>query len=384
MARLELPFSIDRASRIKLPYQVADGLRFAIQCGVWKPGERLPSSREMKKALGVSVRAPAEALQILAKEGLVTLREKCGAVVCGTRRPAVRGRVLMIVPGGAQSRATALLIEHVQTNLNDAGYMTVATPVHRDAGRSPKDGSDNPHSLRQLDFELKSPWSLAVTVGYPPHTREIVARFEAAGVPFFAVHADKADMPGCVGAIPADSSEALEAVAGQCRRTGVRTAVLVRKKKTDGLSALRVLRDAGVKVKTMNVPQMSRRGRAEDLWEGAMKLFERKFERIGRKWLPDLIYFTDDHCFQSAAMSLLSRGVKVPRDVRLVTATNSGLRPPFPVSIACIENDLKEQGELASKIILGWLESKKPVPEGIALRPKYVPGETFPEWGKGK
>ena len=48
-----LPFSIDRTSRIKLPYQVADGLRAAIQCGVYKPGERLPSSREMRAALGI-------------------------------------------------------------------------------------------------------------------------------------------------------------------------------------------------------------------------------------------------------------------------------------------------------------------------------------------
>ena len=90
---MNLPFSIDRSSRIKLPYQVADGLRSAIQSGVWKPGERIPSVRELKAALGVSVRAPMEALQMLAGEGIITLREKCGAVVASVCQPLVKGRV---------------------------------------------------------------------------------------------------------------------------------------------------------------------------------------------------------------------------------------------------------------------------------------------------
>ena len=77
---VRLPFSVDRSSRIKLPYQVADGIRSAIYSGFWKPGDRLPSSREMKELLGVSVRAPLEAFQILAKEGWMALREKCGVL----------------------------------------------------------------------------------------------------------------------------------------------------------------------------------------------------------------------------------------------------------------------------------------------------------------
>ena len=118
---IELPFTIDRSSRIKLPYQVADGLRSAIQSGVWKSGERLPSSRELKEALGVSVRAPMEALQILASEGLITLREKCGAVVTFARSPLAKGRILLIVPGGAQVRSVSVLMENVRRTLNAAG-----------------------------------------------------------------------------------------------------------------------------------------------------------------------------------------------------------------------------------------------------------------------
>lgn len=90
---MNLPFSIDRSSRIKLPHQVADGLRAAVQSGFWKPGDRLPSSRELKTALGVSVRAPMEALQVLAEEeGLITMRKSYLAPCLTSSTMAVQSR----------------------------------------------------------------------------------------------------------------------------------------------------------------------------------------------------------------------------------------------------------------------------------------------------
>ena len=64
-----LPFEIDRKSWVKLPHQVADGIRRCIVDGVWKPSEKLPSARALASELGVSFRVAVEALRILAKEG---------------------------------------------------------------------------------------------------------------------------------------------------------------------------------------------------------------------------------------------------------------------------------------------------------------------------
>ena len=372
----ELPFSIDRSSCIKLPYQVADGLRSAIQSGVWKPGERLPSSRELKRMLGVSVRAPAEALQILAAEGLITLREKCGAVVSETQFPTVKGRVLLIVPGGAQIRSVGVLMENVRRDLNAAGYLVVTTSVLREKDFVEDD--HDPYNLDQLEHELRMAYSLVVLYGTPPFTDGIVRLLAKARHPFLVVGGPHAAAANCIGSIGYSMDRAIGKFTGHCQRAGIKRAVFVRKWRDDRSNVANALRKAGVKVEMLSVPQCFERGRAEDLWHMAYASFEKILSEKGCKWLPDLIYFTDDHCFQGAVMSLLKRKISVPDDVRLVTETNAGIRPPFTVSIACIENDLKKSANTISAAVLDYLERSRKIPSDLFLDCEYVSGDTFP------
>jgi DNA-binding LacI/PurR family transcriptional regulator len=163
-----------------------------------------------------------------------------------------------------------------------------------------------------------------------------------------------------------------------CRLAGIKKAVFVRKWHDDRSNVANALRKAGVKVEMLSVPQCVERGRAEDLWRMAYASFEKILSKKGRKWLPDLIYFTDDHCFQGAVMSLLKRKISVPDDVRLVTETNAGIRPPFTVSIACIENDLKKSAKTISVTVLDYLERSRKIPSDLFLDCEYVSGDTFP------
>ena len=374
---MNLPFSIDRTSRIKLPYQVADGLRSAIQSGFWKPGERLPSSRELKTALGVSVRAPAEALQMLAGEGLITLREKCGAVVAAARAPIVKGRVLLIVPGGAQIRSASVLMENVRRELNAAGYLAVTTSVPKKEKDFVDDDPDS-FDLRQLEYDLKMTYSLVLFYGPPPWTDGIVRMLAGTKCPFLVADGPRADAPNCIGGILRDNSPAAEALAVHCRRAHIRRVTVVRKWRSDGSDVAAALRAIGAKVDFLSVPQEKGRGRSEELWQSSFAAFERRFARNGAKWLPELLYFTDDHCFLGAAMSLMSRRIGVPQGVRIVTATNTGMRPPFCCSVACLENDLNAQAALISKAMLDFLDRGRPVAAGLSIGSSYVPGETFP------
>ena len=373
---IELPFTIDRSSRIKLPYQVADGLRSAIQSGVWKSGERLPSSRELKEALGVSVRAPMEALQILASEGLITLREKCGAVVTFARSPLAKGRILLIVPGGAQVRSVSVLMENVRRTLNAAGYLVVTTSVLRE--KDFVDDDSDPYDLRQLEYDLKLSYSLVLLYGEPPWTDGIVKLLMGAKYPFLIAGGPAADAPNCVGGILFDSQAGVKEFAEHCRMAHISRVTLVRKWRSDGKNLALALRSVGAKVDFMTVPQQMGRGRPEALWEVSFSAFEKRFERDGTKWLPDLLCFTDDHCFQGASISLMARGVRVPHDVRIVTLTNNGMRPPFYCSIACLENDLEAQAETISKSMLDYLDAGRPIAEGLSFGSRYILGETFP------
>ena len=67
----EVPFSVSRGDARSLVAQVADGLREAIVGGYYKPGEVVPTSRDLAPMLGVSRIVTIAALEELRQVALV-------------------------------------------------------------------------------------------------------------------------------------------------------------------------------------------------------------------------------------------------------------------------------------------------------------------------
>src|SRR5262249_55092364 len=65
-----------RASR-----QLADALRAEIESGLYAPGSKLPSYRELRDAHHVALNTAQAAIRLLAAEGLVDIRPARGAFV---------------------------------------------------------------------------------------------------------------------------------------------------------------------------------------------------------------------------------------------------------------------------------------------------------------
>jgi GntR family transcriptional regulator len=72
---------IDPASNVALFDQLAAAVRAEIGRGVLRPGDRLPSARELAASLDVNIHTVLHAYQELRDEGLVDLRRGRGAVV---------------------------------------------------------------------------------------------------------------------------------------------------------------------------------------------------------------------------------------------------------------------------------------------------------------
>ena len=109
---------------------------------------------------------------------------------------------------------------------------------------------------------------------------------------------------------------------------------------------------------------------------GAMEAFLRRFELKGRSWLPDLLYFSEDHAASGALTAMLAAGVRVPDDVRVVTMSNWGLGPVFPVSLTRLEMNPFEHGDALAQMALDYLKHKKP--QGRRSVPlKYIEGDSF-------
>ena len=77
------PLLLDRRAGTPLPVQLADGLRTAATRGVLRPGDRLPSTRALARALGVSRTVTAAAYDQLLAEGWAAGRHGVGTFVVG-------------------------------------------------------------------------------------------------------------------------------------------------------------------------------------------------------------------------------------------------------------------------------------------------------------
>lgn len=72
---------IDPASSVPMFEQLAASVRFDASRGTLRPGDRLPSARELAESLDINVHTVLRAYQLLRDEGLVDLRPGRGAVI---------------------------------------------------------------------------------------------------------------------------------------------------------------------------------------------------------------------------------------------------------------------------------------------------------------
>jgi len=77
---------VDLASPTPVYRQIADGLRALLAHGAFKPGDRLPTVRQVAIDLAVHHNTVAQAYRVLAEEGWLDLRRHRGATVI-ERRP---------------------------------------------------------------------------------------------------------------------------------------------------------------------------------------------------------------------------------------------------------------------------------------------------------
>ena len=163
--RHEIPFTISPGNGARLAVQAADGFRKAILSGYYRPGDVLPTFRELAKMLGTSIRIPIEAFKILSAEGLVVSRQGSGSVVLSPGERVWKGCVAFVSVGADASPFTNLLAAAMREQISNAGYLFVraAVPVL-------PDGS---YDYAALDMLLGKTVSLAILIyDYPEVARQ--------------------------------------------------------------------------------------------------------------------------------------------------------------------------------------------------------------------
>ena len=78
-------------------------------------------------------------------------------------------------------------------------------------------------------------------------------------------------------------------------------------------------------------------------------------------------------------MALTELQIRVPEDVKVLTMSNKGFAPVFPVSLARIEIDPLANGAAIADTALAKLEGRRR--QSALPKPVFVPGDSLPTGG---
>jgi DNA-binding LacI/PurR family transcriptional regulator len=364
----DVPFKVDRAAPGTLSKQMADGIREAIVSGRFKPGDILPTILEWSHLLGVSIRVPEKAVATLVREGLLIAQKGVGCTVNPRKKNVWLGRVLVVIPDGDHVFYYNIIVGRLRANLSMAGYLfTQVTVLSRPDGR---------YDFRQLAHELRIKPDFTLLF----EDRPTIARFlSKSGSPFGVFAKTPCALPGCVANFRIEHGAAVPEFAAHCVRAGVRSVLQVSTSATtiQLFDAVPALLEAGVQASKMEIPGNPQFVATEAVAQGALSAFRERFSAAGRAWLPDVFLFLGDFLATGALVAMQEAGIRIPDDVKVVSVSNKGLGPVYPVPITRIEYDGFRIGDTLSKALCAFLAGRKIRDSLCSISPEYIVGESF-------
>ncbi|MGN0854874.1 MAG: substrate-binding domain-containing protein [Kiritimatiellia bacterium] len=364
--RHEIPFTISPRNGARLAVQTADGFRKAILSGYYRPGDVLPTFRELAKLLGTSIRIPIEAFKILSTEGLVVSRQGSGSVVLAPGERVWKGCVTFVSVGADASPFTNLLAAAVRERVSNAGYLFVraAVPVLPDGG----------YDYAALDMVLGKTVNLAILIyDHPEVARHIAVR----GVPYVAYLTAHRKLPSCLAQVVQNRGSAVPAFVAHCRAAGIRRVVQIAPE-TSYHNATAELAAAGIRSEFLHFPYVTSADpymMIEDIRRSAFA-YCRDFLRNARK-LPDLLTVADDFYAEGALTAIAACGLRIPRDLRFVAWSNRGFGPVWSQPLTRVELDPHRSGSVLAEAVLAYLQGGT-CPKRFDIHPEYIVGASFP------
>lgn len=353
-------FSPDFSVQEDLCDQLAGWLRDRIASGRYKPGERLPTIRELAEMPHVSFTTARKAIERLSREGYVNARPHIGSVVMPKNITVWRGHVLLVVP---EEDETSYFVNafcgELRRLLTSAKYLTTRVCV----SRAPRG------SCAQIEVMLGRAVDFALLMYGTPR---IARMLNEAGVPYidFCGTRPKGARTWC---FPQGDDEAKRQFVEHCRRADVKTVTEVDFGNPGASSAASELSAAGIEARHIVVNPQEKYGHLGGIERAAYEFFL----KYDRRQFPDLFLVWDDYLARGLLTAFLFRGVDIPSDVKVVTVANAGFAPVFPKFLTRIEFNPSRAGAAAAGFICSVL-GKGRIPPPPSLGPTYIIGESFP------
>ena len=355
----DLPFALNRNLRIPLATQLAENLRNAILSGYYKAGDILPSYKQLARDLGVSLRIPREAMADLVARNMVAPRPRIGCEVLPARTKAWKGRIHVIIPGDTFITYFAvILFEQFRKSMTEEGWLVDLLSFSRDEhGKS---------DFSMLDDALSRTCDFALLI-YP--TAATIRHLERKKIRYICFASD-------VSKRKSDPTisfrSAMDDVVRLIHRKKVRKVTLIEYRPFPEIH--RCLTKAGIPFASFEVRPMTGVGYLERISRKGYEL-TRKFLLSRKRPGSDLVFFTDDFIARGGMCAILEAGLKVPEDLGVITFSNRGNMPFFPLKLTKIEADPFDLAHMIVDEILRRIAGLPP--REITLPVQFVPGDSF-------
>ncbi|MCC6580667.1 MAG: GntR family transcriptional regulator [Phycisphaeraceae bacterium] len=354
--------------------RVGRELRRRVLEGVYAPGDRVPTERELETEFGVSRLTVAKALAPLVAEGLIVRQRGRGSYVthrrAGRRRESAvvaddRRLITFISPGASGGSGGGGVVvergvlEGMHAILGPLGYR-VGVDFYRDSQQQ----------LRCLErYQDRAP---AAFVVWPEPDEGVIQKLRAMtgeGFPVVLVdtYLEQLDCDYVVSDNGHGGRAMVEhLVALGHRRISYLGEPPVRSSLIDRLGGfLSATVAAGLPIDANTVVLLSRQDR-----QGLSEAIDRLLQAPEP---PTALFCAHDQVAMSVAYLLRERGRRVPQDVTLVGYDNIDAAADFYVPLTTVAQDFYEMGRLAAEILLYRINGgDMAVPYQVHVRPRLI------------
>ena len=351
-----------------LTEQMADGITKAIERGVWKAGDVLPTARAWQTALGVGAYVPRAAMKLLSKRGVLTVKKHVGGIVTGFNVHKWKGRIAFITTTTRVSfyeNAHAFALQSI-FEAADWEIIHIAVRERQEDDRELNLSSLKRHIAHGIDFAICFTGS-----------RQIAAALDEARIRYVFEGGTGRDFPNAEAVINLEmnSQKAAALLARHWNGVKVRTTLIVDFEHVMPRTITSALFASGIRFRQIVVKRPNARNYLQDIQQAGLDAVA-KFFAVERnlKNPPDAIFFYDDYLAAGGLIALAATGLRVPEDIRVATLANKGLGPVWFKPLTRLEYDPVENARLIGNYVLKLLAGKKAMPPTLLL--KFIEGKT--------
>lgn len=346
--------------------EIAATIRGELIAGRYRKDTPLPSVDVLRKRFSVGEYAVRHALQKLRDEGLISLKQGIGAVSAGIAECSWKGRIALIAVDTSASYSRQKMAIQLARRFRDAGWDFV--PIFIDQA---KDGSMDVSQIRRsaangLDF--------AILITDQSQVAEVC---DGLSLPYVVLNGYMHDFPNARAVVREDFRKCFADLIRVLRERKVKTLLEFDIERLMDRSFKNQLFEAGIDVRRVLCKWDNRNSwTLSDIKRCGYRAVADYFADEHHRNSPsDAMLFDDDYLAAGGIVALLERGLRIPKDVKVVTYSNSGDEPVAGVTLARVEADPVSYGDTVAAYVLKLLAGRHITPPRIYWR--FIPGESL-------